>query len=39
MTMTGGNISSPNWSVTLEQNPMPKPANYDDTKKGKKLGR
>jgi hypothetical protein len=39
MTMTGGNISSPNWSVTLEQNPMPKPANYDETQKSKNLGR
>jgi Complex 1 protein (LYR family) len=32
MTMTKGNISSPNWSVTLEQNPMPKPDNYDEKK-------
>jgi Complex 1 protein (LYR family) len=38
-TMTSGNTSSPNWSVTLEQNPMPKPDNYDDKVKGKKLGR
>ena len=33
VTMTGGNIGSPNWSVTLEQNPMPKPADYDERKK------
>lgn len=33
VTMTGGNIGSPNWSVTLEQNPMPKPADYDEKKK------
>ena len=24
-TLSGGNPSNPNWSVTLEQNPMPKP--------------
>jgi Complex 1 protein (LYR family) len=33
MTMTGGAAGSPNWNVTLEQNPMPKPADYDDKKK------
>ena len=38
-TMTRGNIGSPNWSVTLEQNPMPKPDNYDEKVKAKKLGR
>lgn len=32
MTMTGGAAGSPNWSVTLEQNPMPKPADYDEKK-------
>lgn len=31
-TLTGGNKGSPNWSVTLEQNPMPKPADYDERK-------
>ena len=38
-TMTSGNIGSPNWSVTLEQNPMPKPDNYDEKATAKKLGR
>lgn len=38
-TMTGGKLNSPEWSVTLEQNPMPKPADYDERKKGKQLGR
>lgn len=33
MTMTGGTTGSPNWSVTLEQNPMPKPANYEGKSK------
>lgn len=32
-TMTGGRPGSPNWEVTLEQNPMPKPADYDEKKK------
>ena len=32
-TMSGGRPNSPNWSVTLEQNPMPKPADYDETKR------
>jgi LYR motif-containing protein 4 len=36
MTMTGGSAGSPNWSVTLEQNPMPKPANYEEMKRIKK---
>lgn len=35
-TMTGGNTQSPNWSVQLEQNPMPKPADYDERKKNQK---
>jgi len=35
LTMTGGNIDSPNWSVQLEQNPMPKPADYDERKRRK----
>jgi hypothetical protein len=36
-TMTGGKPGSANWSVTLEQNPMPKPAGYDgDRKRSKK---
>lgn len=33
MTMTGGKAGSPNWSVSLEQNPMPKPDDYDERKK------
>jgi len=28
-TMTAGNQSDPNWNVTLEQNPMPSPENYE----------
>jgi LYR motif-containing protein 4 len=28
--MTGGNVGSASWNVTLEQNPMPKPADYDE---------
>jgi hypothetical protein len=32
-SMTGGNLGSANWSVTLEQNPMPKPPGYDDRRK------
>lgn len=31
--MTGGQPDSPNWTVTLEQNPMPKPADYDERRK------
>lgn len=31
--MTGGTPGSPNWSVQLEQNPMPKPEDYDERKK------
>ena len=33
VNMTNGNLGSSNWSVTLEQNPMPKPDNYDEKKK------
>lgn len=33
MTMTGGAAGSPSWNVTLEQNPMPKPEDYDEKKK------
>jgi LYR motif-containing protein 4 len=29
ITMTGGTAGSPNWNVTLEQNPMPMPADYE----------
>lgn len=29
----GGNLDSPDWSITLEQNPMPKPDNYKPRKK------
>jgi hypothetical protein len=32
---SGKGPSSPSWSVTLEQNPMPKPADYDERKKAK----
>jgi hypothetical protein len=32
-TMTGGDVLSPNWSVTLEQNPIPKPDDYDERKR------
>jgi hypothetical protein len=35
-SLTGGKIGSPNWSVTLEQNPMPKPPDYDERKKKQK---
>jgi hypothetical protein len=35
-TMTGGKVGSANWSVTLEQNPMPKPPGYDDRRAKKK---
>ena len=28
--MTGGNGSGPNWEVQMEQNPMPKPAEYTE---------
>ncbi|CAB9498787.1 expressed unknown protein [Seminavis robusta] len=31
-TMTGGTGGN-NWNVQLEQNPMPKPADYDERKK------
>jgi LYR motif-containing protein 4 len=34
-SMTGGKIGSSSWSVTLEQNPMPKPEGYDENKKKK----
>jgi hypothetical protein len=27
--MTGGKQADPNWNVTLEQNPMPAPADYE----------
>jgi hypothetical protein len=27
--MSGGVVDSPNWSVSLEQNPMPKPAHLE----------
>ena len=35
-TMSGGKVNSPNWSVTLEQNPMPKPAEFKE-KTGNRL--
>jgi hypothetical protein len=33
---SGKGPSSPSWEVTLEQNPMPKPADYDERKAKKK---
>lgn len=33
--MTGGNVKSTSWEVQMEQNPMPKPADYDERKKKK----
>jgi hypothetical protein len=33
--LSGGRAGSPNWSVTLDQNPMPKPPDFDE-RKGKK---
>lgn len=27
--MTGGKLSDPNWKVSMEQNPMPSPPNYE----------
>lgn len=35
-TMTGGNVGSASWNVQLEQNPMPKPADYEERKKNKR---
>ena len=35
MNMTGGNPDSPNWDVHMEENPFPKPADYDDRKKNR----
>lgn len=35
-TMTGGDVNSNNWSVQLEQNPMPKPPDYEERKKREK---
>ena len=36
-TMTAGNPNnSNNWNVQLEQNPMPKPADYDERKKSRR---
>jgi LYR motif-containing protein 4 len=32
-SLTGGKVGSSSWSVTLEQNPMPKPDGYDDDNK------
>eukprot|EP00978_Attheya_sp_CCMP212_P025723 scaffold83272_cov55-Attheya_sp.AAC.5 len=32
--LSGGRPGNPNWSVTLDQNPMPKPHDYE--RKGKK---
>ncbi|KAL7555495.1 hypothetical protein ACA910_014533 [Epithemia clementina (nom. ined.)] len=31
--MTKGNVKSPNWDVYMEENPMPKPADYDERKR------
>lgn len=35
-TMTGGSPGSSSWNVQLEQNPMPKPADYEERKKNKR---
>lgn len=35
-TMTSGNTNSHNWEVQLEQNPMPKPADYDERRKNRR---
>ena len=35
-TMTGGNTNSHHWEVNLEQNPMPKPDDYDERKKNRR---
>jgi Complex 1 protein (LYR family) len=32
-SLTGGRGSGINWSVTMEQNPMPKPPGYDEKRK------
>jgi Complex 1 protein (LYR family) len=34
-SMTGGQVGSPNWNVTLDQNPMPKPPDYDERRAAK----
>lgn len=34
--MTSGKVDSPNWEIHLEQNPMPKPADYDERKKNRR---
>lgn len=34
--MTGGKPHSHNWNVQLEQNPMPKPADYDERKRNRR---
>jgi len=34
--MTGGNPHASEWNVQLEQNPMPKPDDYDQRKKNKR---
>lgn len=35
-TMTGGKPGSSSWNVQLEQNPMPKPDDYEERKKNKR---
>lgn len=35
-TMTGGNPNSNSWEVQLEQNPMPKPDDYDERRKNRR---
>jgi len=35
-TMTGGKVNSHQWEVQLEQNPMPKPADYDERRKNRR---
>ena len=36
-TMTQGKVHSANWDVQLEQNPLPKPADYDERKAKRKI--
>mmetsp|Transcript_2761 Transcript_2761/g.7728 ORF Transcript_2761/g.7728 Transcript_2761/m.7728 type:complete len:110 (+) Transcript_2761:100-429(+) len=33
--LTGGNPNSASWEVTMDQNPMPKPDDYDERMKNK----
>jgi hypothetical protein len=35
-SMTGGDPGSSSWNVQLEQNPMPKPTDYEERMKNKR---